>query len=175
MTDALSVCWAEYIRFQAFADRQKLNRRSWGIDEALGELLSKIENSSLDKLSCWLSELALERGRRLGTPVQIEEGLRAWLKNVATNRSKKYRSPAPLEEAKGKGYVEDAAVKIDTAEDVEFIQSNTTDNEWQVLWRIACGEGYRSLSLQLCIGVNSLKSMVWRCRRRLATLFVSAA
>lgn len=171
MSDAISVCWGEYTRFQAFADRQTLDRRSWGVDEALGELLAKIQSSSPDELSDWLAELARERGRRLGRPVQIEEGLRAWLKNIATNRSKKYRSRAPLEEAKAEGYVESISVDMEMAEEVELVQRNATDAEWIVLWGIACGEGYRSLARQLGIGVNSLKSMVRRCRMRLASFF----
>lgn len=175
MTDALSICWAEYAHFQAFANQQLLNRNSWGIDEALSELLERIERSSLDDLSDWLSELARQRSHRLGRPVPVEEGLRAWIKNLATNRSKKYRSGATLEEAKAKGIVENPTAAIETAEEVELAKQNSTEYEWRVMWRLASGDTYRNLADELRMGVNSLKSFVLRCRRRLALCLENAA
>lgn len=175
MSDALSICWAEYDRFQSFSDQQQLNRRSWGFDEALAELLVKMETSSPDELSRWLADLADERGQRLGRQVQLQEGLRNWLKNLVTNRSKKYRSAARLEEAKAKGYVEQPLAALEIAEEVEAVQRNTTAIEWTAMWRIACGESYWNLANEFGMAENTLKSLVLRCRRRLAACFGCAA
>lgn len=174
MSDALSICWGEFSRFQAFANRRKLDRKSWGIDEALQHLLFKIENCSLDELSEWLDRLAINRGNRLGRVVERNEALRAWLKNLATNRSKKYRSNVPLVAEIADGYVEPLSAAIETAEIVDLVRLNATATEWTVLRRIACGESYGDLARELGMVENSLKSLVLRCRRRLASRLENA-
>jgi len=175
MSDSLSICWAEYNRFQSFSNARQLNRRSWGLDEALAELLIKIEASSPSELTSWLTNLAAGRTRRLGKPVELSLALRAWLKNLATNRSKKYRSYLDLREPETKGYIQDPLAAIMIAADVQIVQSNTTSVEWNVLWHVAAGGSYQGLAYEHSIPESTLKSMALRCRRRLAILFGCAA
>ncbi len=174
MSDVLSICWSEYNRLQRFADCQKLDRRSWGIDEALSELLARMFNSTLPELSEWLDGLAHERGCRLGRTIDRPEGLRVWLRNLATNRAKKHRAGAPIEVARTIAGVDAQPSMVEMADELLHVRSYTTDNEWHVLWGVANGDSYRELANQRGTLENSLKSLVLRCRRRIATCLKKA-
>ena len=98
----------------------------------------------------------------------------AWLKYLPGNRAKKHvrqdrllkkfandlRPPEPLS----------PLVAAERADDIEYVRSHVTGDEW-VLLRRAAAEELATLAMSVGLAVGTLKSKLCRCRARLRPAF----
>ena len=136
--------WAEYVRLSRKADTTQLGDRAWAADDALDEMLDRIETS-----------------RSIST---------AEVDNLIVNRAKKYRNRRLLLSLNSVLFAQTAAnenCRQDAIDVIRRSMSVWTSHEAELLFAIARGETYGSLAGKSDTPVATIKTWVRRARLKI--------
>lgn len=152
--DSIPPEWIEYSVNQQKVNRSKIDPYTWALEDQL--------NRCLDDL---------------GRGVLPHAGARTThLENLVRNRTKKHaRRIRLLEEycrARSAEVNAEGTItrQIDQRNKLRWVRARVSVAEWRIMCRLACGQDYASCALAEGITVATLKSSVWRCRRRLSKI-----
>jgi DNA-directed RNA polymerase specialized sigma24 family protein len=143
--------WDDYLTLQQRLDCQRVDHRAWATEEQLNEFLDAAAGNQLP---------------------QSPESRSKWLDNLATNRRKKHRRRLTLLRddiafVYGGPQPDDPFDLAARNDCVSQMRSQTTTDEWRILWARACGDSYEEIALREQLSVAALKSKISRCRKRL--------
>lgn len=144
MNDNVDDPWAEYARLSKISDSDTVNDRTWGADEALDELLSRIEAEQ---------------------PVTTSE-----LTNLVNNRARKHRIRRIIL-AKNTILIPRIAANEDERQHALHLlrrsATTLTTLESRLLFAVAEGKTYGELARRAAVPVGTMKTWVRRARLKI--------
>lgn len=142
--------WHLFCQYHPFADRCRVDDRSYGTDEQLEFILSTIENGNRPDQES-VDRLSQNRSRKYRRHRRILDERFALPQFFVTAEDTAFAS---------------AAIN----DDVRWVQQNTSVDEWRCLWDLANGTSYREIADRMHLSVGTLKAKIARCRQRLLQL-----